>query len=172
MIFDRVKAINSVKKLVSRNKSIYLVIDVDGVLTDGGFYYSESGKLLKKFGPHDSDAIKLLPDNFRVKFISADARGFKISASRISDMGFQLELISATKRVEFVRELKVLGGTIFIGDSFTDVLALQEADLAVVPKNGHRLARKSADLVLKSKGGNGAVADLCLLIIDSIGNYE
>ena len=36
------------------------ILDVDGVLTDGGFYYSSEGKVLKKFGPDDNDALKLL----------------------------------------------------------------------------------------------------------------
>ena len=37
----------------------HLVTDVDGVLTDGGFYYNTEGKVLKKFGPHDSDGFKI-----------------------------------------------------------------------------------------------------------------
>ena len=38
----------------------HFVTDVDGVLTDGGFLYNETGKVLKKFGPHDSDGFKII----------------------------------------------------------------------------------------------------------------
>ena len=52
------------------------VLDVDGVLTDGTFYYSEKGKIMKKFGPHDSDGLKLISDLIKVEFISADKEVF------------------------------------------------------------------------------------------------
>ena len=45
------------------------VLDVDGVLTDGTFYYSEKGKIMKKFGPHDSDGLKLIADLIKIEFI-------------------------------------------------------------------------------------------------------
>ena len=64
------------KKL--KSPEIFLC-DVDGVLTDGKFYYSESGKIMKKFGADDNDALSLLDPYIKIQFISGDKRGFSIS---------------------------------------------------------------------------------------------
>ena len=60
-------------------KQINFILDVDGVFTDGTFYYSKKGKIYKKFGPHDSDGIKIIKKHFNTSLISADKRGFEIS---------------------------------------------------------------------------------------------
>jgi 3-deoxy-D-manno-octulosonate 8-phosphate phosphatase (KDO 8-P phosphatase) len=78
-----------------RPKISNFIIDVDGVLTDGGFYYDATGKVMKKFGPDDADALKLLSQTVNVLFVSADSRGFDISKTRVKDMGFEIFLVSS-----------------------------------------------------------------------------
>ena len=61
----------------------HVIFDVDGVFTDGTFFYDSHGKCFKRFGPHDSDGIKLLRSaNFSIEAITADKRGFPISKAR------------------------------------------------------------------------------------------
>ena len=55
-----------------------LVIDVDGVMTDGKFYYSVDGKILKAFGADDHDALSILK-KYKYYFYNWDKKGFKIS---------------------------------------------------------------------------------------------
>ena len=69
-----------------KNSINNIIFDVDGVLTDGSFYYDEKGKKYKKFGAHDADALILLKKYFKIYFISSDLRGFKISSKRIRDI--------------------------------------------------------------------------------------
>ena len=57
----------------------HLIFDVDGVLTDGTFFYSVDGKVLKRFGSHDGQAIKICRAYFNMQIISADKKGFEIS---------------------------------------------------------------------------------------------
>ena len=57
----------------------HIIIDVDGVMTTGQFIYSNLGKQFKIFGAHDSDGLKLLNSFFKIIFITADKRGFKIT---------------------------------------------------------------------------------------------
>ena len=52
------------------------ILDVDGVLTTGTFFYDKNGKLLKEFGPDDHEALKILKKYLKIIFISADKRGF------------------------------------------------------------------------------------------------
>jgi 3-deoxy-D-manno-octulosonate 8-phosphate phosphatase KdsC-like HAD superfamily phosphatase len=79
-------------------------------------------------------------------------------------MGYTLELVKSSERQFYLKEKSRGFRTIFVADSFTDVPGLKVVDFGVVPANGHSLAKKSSDLVLKSKGGDGAVAEVCLLI--------
>jgi 3-deoxy-D-manno-octulosonate 8-phosphate phosphatase (KDO 8-P phosphatase) len=145
-----------------------LVLDVDGVLTDGKFTYSDQGKFSKTFGSHDSDALKIISNAANLIFISADKRGFAISESRINDMNFHLLQVGSANRDEFIRKVKLEGCTAFIGDSFTDVPALREANLSLVPKGAHPLAKAQADIVLNSNGGDGAVAEACILLFPEL----
>ena len=142
----------------------HLVCDVDGVLTDGKFHYSNHGKAYKVFGSHDADALNQNSFFSAITFISADERGFAISSKRVEDMGFKLSLKSATERLELIKDLKTDANVAFIGDSFSDIPALKEATLSATPRNAYPAARRVADLRLKLSGGNGAVAELLHLL--------
>jgi 3-deoxy-D-manno-octulosonate 8-phosphate phosphatase (KDO 8-P phosphatase) len=152
------------RKLLLPGKNWMIVCDVDGVLTDGTFSYSESGKFTKTFGPHDSDALNLVKSKIDIIFISADKRGFGISQSRVQDMGFELKLVASHDRKDLISVIQKDRRVIFIGDSFTDEDALRGADLSFTPANAHSLAKKAASHILKANGGHGAVSEVCLLI--------
>jgi 3-deoxy-D-manno-octulosonate 8-phosphate phosphatase (KDO 8-P phosphatase) len=64
---------------------VAFILDVDGVMTDGKFHYSENGKVMKVFGADDSDAFSLLASSLDIHFVSGDRRGFAISKARIAD---------------------------------------------------------------------------------------
>jgi 3-deoxy-D-manno-octulosonate 8-phosphate phosphatase (KDO 8-P phosphatase) len=153
-----------VRKIEARTKPLLLIVDVDGVLTDGNFLYSAKGKELKKFGAYDSDGLKMLQKFCEVTFISADKRGFEISNRRITDMGATLQLVSADERARFVENLAVSNFVIFVADSFSDVDAMRFADVSVVPSSGHRIARNFASYVLEVSGGAGVLAELAFVI--------
>ena len=68
------------------NKFKNFILDVDGVFTDGSFYYSEEGKLLKKFGDADNDALSFLKDKLHIEMITGDKRGFPISKKLVALM--------------------------------------------------------------------------------------
>jgi len=145
-----------------------LILDVDGVLTDGKFTYTAQGKFSKTFGSHDSDALKIISQRANIFFISADKRGFAVSKSRISDMNFELLHVDPVDRADFVASKKLETQTAFIGDSFTDVPALRIADLSLVPQSAHPLAKAQADIVLTANGGDGAVAEACIRLFPDL----
>jgi 3-deoxy-D-manno-octulosonate 8-phosphate phosphatase (KDO 8-P phosphatase) len=138
----------------------HLVCDVDGVLTDGKFHYSRTGKLYKVFGSHDADALRENSFFHAVTFVTADKRGFEISSKRVQDMGFQLLLKSPIERLKLIKELKSNSNVVYLGDSFSDIPSLREATVSAVPRNAYPAARRVADIRLKLKGGEGAVAEL------------
>ena len=79
------------------------VLDVDGVMTTGRFFYDKDGKTHKEFGPHDSDGLKMIRDEVNICFVSADKRGFTITEKRITDMGYTIELVTEKDRYSYFK---------------------------------------------------------------------
>jgi len=157
--------VRNLKNSFSRSQRIkHFVIDVDGVLTDGGFYYDASGKVMKKFGPHDSDALKEIGRDFQLSFITADLRGFKISKRRIGDMGYKLIYVPCADRLVTISNYRKDGGVIFMADSFTDIPALDIATISICPANAMPEVKKVCTYISKASGGAGAVAEVALLL--------
>jgi 3-deoxy-D-manno-octulosonate 8-phosphate phosphatase (KDO 8-P phosphatase) len=160
------------RKFRDKGRKWLFIFDVDGVLTDGKFTYTENGKYSKVFGSHDADALKLLSKFSQIHFITADKRGFDLTKRRIQDMGFSLSLVEPSGRVDLVQELQVENNVVFVADSFTDCRALIAANLSFSPADAHVLARKVSSYVLESKGGSGAVAEVCLLYLFANKKYK
>lgn len=137
-----------------------LVSDVDGVLTDGKFFYSSQGKELKQFGSHDADALAGSDFFSRVIFVSADKRGFEISKKRILDMGWDVILASPEERVKLIEGLKDRFNVCYVGDSFSDIQSFLAADFSAAPRGAFPIARNQANLQLECAGGEGALAEL------------
>ena len=137
------------------------IIDVDGVLTDGKFHYSTSGKVMKVFGPDDNDALHLIKDKIYIHMVSGDKRGFAITKKRIDDMKFPLDLVSTFERVEWMAKRFNLDEIIYIGDGIFDAMVFDKVGYAIAPENAFPETKKFADYVTKAKGGEGAVAEAC-----------
>ncbi|MBD3282591.1 MAG: HAD hydrolase family protein [Candidatus Portnoybacteria bacterium] len=146
------------------------ILDVDGVLTTGQFCYSEKGKVLKTFGPDDSDALSLLKDKIYIHIISGDKRGFKITKKRISeDMKYPLDLVSTFERLDWIKSKGfVLDETIFMGDGIYDALVFPYVAYSIAPANAFYKTKELADFVTASRGGEGAVAEACVHIVEEL----
>jgi 3-deoxy-D-manno-octulosonate 8-phosphate phosphatase (KDO 8-P phosphatase) len=166
----KIEAAKIRRKLLLPGSNWMMICDVDGVLTDGTFSYSENGKFTKTFGPHDSDALNLVKSRIEIVFITADKRGFGISQSRVQDMGFELKLVTSSDRKDLISTIQKDRRVIFIGDSFTDEDALRGADLSFAPANAHSLAKKAASQILIANGGHGAVSEVCLFLNEILKN--
>ena len=143
------------------------ILDVDGVMTDGKFYYTAEGKIMKIFGADDSDALGLLKKHLEIRFITGDKKGFSISKKRIvDDMGYKLDLVSTINRLEWLKGIAPLDKIIFMGDGIFDHYALKEVGYAIVPSNGDKNAKSFANFVTERDGGDRAVAEACLHILN------
>lgn len=155
------------KKKITNFKPKYLIIDVDGVFTDGKYYYTEDGKVMKKFGPNDHDALSLLEDKLSIRCITGDKRGFKITKKRIQDdIGLPLDLVSTHDRVEWISKRYNLSETIYMADGLYDPLVFKEVGFAIAPANAFYKTKTFADFVTNNKGGEGAVAEACIYILE------
>ncbi len=166
-MFRRAKLLRKLRLL---SDSIALIIDVDGVLTDGTFWYSAKGKEYKCFAPHDAEALGVLKQHFPINIISADERGRKISERRVNDLGFDLQIVSSSARRLLVSSMQVEGSNVFfVGDSLSDIPAMREATFAVCPSNACIGVSSYVDYVLKTQGGRGVMAEIKQLLEEALG---
>lgn len=151
--------------MTDKSKILNLVTDIDGVLTDGSFYYNNTGKVLKKFGPHDSDGFKIIKSlGIHCVAISADKRGFDITRRRLTDMGVPISLVSEHDRFTWIDENVGYDYTCFIGDGYHDIPSLKRAHLGIAPNNAPEIVKQSADVVTSASGGNGVILEVALIL--------
>lgn len=140
-------------------KEYTLVLDVDGVLTDGTFHYNSEGKCEKVFGPDDADALKLIENKVNIVVVSADHRGFPITEKRINDMGYELTCVKSYDRLKWIKEHCAGTAIAYMGDSFQDAPIFDGVDIGICTSDSSPIAKKHATYATTCKGGNRAVAD-------------
>lgn len=149
-----------------------LILDIDGVVTDGKVLVDAGGLEYKKLDYQDIDAIfKAKRNGIRIGFLTGEAGRFP----EFFKERFQAELLYSgckNKRDtigQIARNEGIdLSEICFIGDSVHDLEAIKVAGLGLVPSNAPDEVRKAADHVLFSSGGNGAVREAVELILDHV----
>jgi 3-deoxy-D-manno-octulosonate 8-phosphate phosphatase (KDO 8-P phosphatase) len=143
------------------------ILDVDGVLTNGQFFYSSEGKVMKVFGPDDNDGLSLLKNLIEVRFITGDVKGFSISKRRIvDDMGFKLDLVSTVKRKDWIEERYPLESVIYMGDGIFDHYVMEKVGYSIAPSSADKNAKLYASFITDRVGGDRAVAEASLHILE------
>ena len=143
------------------------IFDVDGVFTDGKFYYTNKGKVMKIFGDADNDALSIISNYLHVEMVTGDKRGYEITRKRISeDMGYKLSLVSTFQRLDWIKERFNLDQTIYMGDGIYDPLVFKDVKYSICPNNGFFNTKKHANFITESKGSEGAVAEAILHVLD------
>lgn len=155
-----------------RLKKIKLVItDVDGVLTDGGMYYSKDGEFLKKFNTRDAMGMELLLD-LGIKTIMLTRENSKIVKARAKKIKVSelysgvLNKKSLLKKILKKYNVK-LDQVAYIGDDLNDLEIMKSVSFSVTPSNGIDQIKKISNYVCKLNGGDGAFRELADIIISS-----
>ncbi len=141
-----------------------MLLDVDGVMTDGGMYFNESGDQSKKYHTHDGMAIlHLTKKNFNVGIISS---GFKTEMvkSRADLLGVSHFYVGREKKIDvlisWMNELKLDYNQIaMIGDDINDLDIITKIGLSACPSDAMGIIKESCDIVLNKKGGEGCVRE-------------
>ncbi|WP_435219073.1 HAD hydrolase family protein [Luminiphilus sp. nBUS_07] len=155
-------------KVREKAKPSIFILDVDGVMTTGQFFYSADGKVLKVFGADDNDGLSLLKNHLEVRFVTGDKKGFSISKKRIvDDMGFELDLVSTIRRIDWIAERYPLDTVIYMGDGIFDHYVMSKVGYSIAPKNADKNAKAHASFITSRSGADRAVAEACLHILES-----
>ena len=153
-----------------------LVLDVDGVLSDGRLYFSEDGQELKTFDTQDGHGIKML-QQAGIACAIITGRNTQLVARRAANLGIKHLLQGREDKGVALRALAQelampLDEIAYMGDDWPDLPAIRMAGLGVAVANAHKEVRHHADLVTTARGGRGAVREICDLILEAQGLYQ
>lgn len=165
---ERVSA--ELKEKLSKIK--ILLTDVDGVLTDGGMYYTEEGLVMKRYHVHDGMGASLLKQKgILLGLISTDVS--PIGRSRGEKLKFDFIYTGLWDKPSALEEIcKKTGYTkeniAFIGDDVNDLGILSLVGFSAAPANAIKPVKKLVNYVCKKSGGEGAYRELADLILSNI----
>ena len=143
--------------------------DVDGVLTDAGMYYGESGEELKKFNTRDGMGIKLLQaEGVMIAIITMEQT--KIVARRAKKLGITEVFQGAKEKVSVLTDLSEkfhipFEQMAYMGDDVNDVGALQAVGYAAAPADCVDQVRQVVHYICQKNGGEGAVREVIDMIL-------
>jgi 3-deoxy-D-manno-octulosonate 8-phosphate phosphatase (KDO 8-P phosphatase) len=143
--------------------------DVDGVLTDGRLYYTDSGEELKAFHVLDGHGLKMLAES-GVAVAIITSRQSKLVARRARDLGIEhLYQGVGAKREAMTHLLTRLNldwkAAAYMGDDVIDLPVMTRCVLAASVPNAHVLVRRHAHRVTRAAGGHGAVREFCEFVM-------
>lgn len=152
-----------------------LLLDVDGVLTDGTLIYSEQGELLKVFNTLDGHGLKML-QSAGVDVGIVSGRDSEALQRRVTDLGIELVYKGREDKLTVVKEIaekhEIPATEIaYAGDDLPDLAAIEFAGLGIAVPNAHDEVRKIAQIETNSTGGSGAVREVCDFILEAKGLY-
>ncbi|WP_428086637.1 3-deoxy-manno-octulosonate-8-phosphatase KdsC [Candidatus Thioglobus sp.] len=164
-------------KAYLRAQKIKLIIfDVDGVLTDGGLYFSDEGIELKRFNALDGLGIKLLKQS-GVEPAVISARNTPNVAHRMKNLGIEhFYQGQDNKKIAFEELLTKLSlhedQVAYVGDDVIDLPVMRCVGLPIAVANAHDLVKENACIVTDKRGGHGAVREVCDFILKAQDNYD
>ena len=153
-----------------------LVLDVDGVLTDGGLWFDGSGQLIKRFDVRDGLGLRLLQQaGVEIALLSGGQGG--ATEVRARQLGIEHCLVGIKDKVPALERLQrsldvTPAETVFVGDDLNDLAVRPVVGLLLAPGDACAPVRRVADLVLRRRGGHGAVRELAERILQARGQWQ
>lgn len=148
-----------------------LVLDVDGVLTDGRLYYGARGEALKVFHVRDGLGLKLLgAAGVKVAVISGRRSG--MTARRCRELGVRHLVQGVEDKLAAFHRLRTRlgvtsGACACVGDDVPDVPLMREVGLSFAVADAHPQARNAAHVITQLPGGRGAVREICDYLLEA-----
>ncbi len=153
-----------------------LLLDVDGVLTDGRLLLSDSGDEIKAFHSRDGHGLKMLMASGVLVGLVTGRRSQAVT-HRAADLGIAIVVQGCRDKRAAVQTLLAEHGiaadaAAFMGDDVIDLPAMESVGFGVTVADGHPLVRDRAHWVTRERGGYGAVRELCEFIMSAQGTLE
>lgn len=150
-----------------------IIFDVDGVLTDGRLYVTESGKEFKAFHSRDGHGMKMLQST-GVKIAIITGRTSNIVSHRMQELG--IEHVYQGRKDKYPAFIELLNTTdlkpeqvAYVGDDVVDLPVMKHVGLAIATQDAHALVKQHSHWQTPNCGGMGAARDACELIMEGKG---
>ena len=146
-----------------------LITDCDGVLTDGGMYYSEEGEALKKFNTNDGMGLKLIQGkNLYVSIVTGENTKFAIERAKKLNIDCYAGIHNKLEKIKEIAKNKniKLSEIIYIGDDLNDLDVIKNVGYSACPNNAQIEIKKHVNYISRTTGGNGAVREIINFLIE------
>lgn len=163
--------------LLNQAKSIRLIaFDVDGVMTDGGLYLSDSGEEFKRFNSLDGHGLKMLKAS-GVELAIITGRTSRCVELRAKNLGITHVFQGVENKLgamhKLLAQLNLAPGTAaFMGDDVVDLPAMSHVGLSISVPDAPQIVRDRAHYVTQRNGGHGAVREVCEMLMAAQGTLE
>jgi 3-deoxy-D-manno-octulosonate 8-phosphate phosphatase (KDO 8-P phosphatase) len=159
---------------IALNQITTIFFDVDGIFTDGSVYFSDNGVNITKFNVHDGMGCILLKEA-GIELLILTARHSDAVIKRFKDLGIDKIFTKVLKKRDFIKEYSKAHNLTkkelaMMGDDLQDLAAIDEVGVFFTTPNAIDIVKDSADFITKRSGGDGAVREICDLIIRSKGS--
>lgn len=147
-------------------KNIHLLmLDVDGVLTDGTLSYTANGEELKQFNVKDGLGIRLCLFH-GIDIAICTARDSKPLAKRVTDLGIKHFYPGCSNKLavfdQLLEKCSLKASQVaYVGDDMLDLPVMKKVGLSITVADGYHLVKQSADWIATLPGGKGAVREIC-----------
>lgn len=150
-----------------------LLLDVDGVMTDGSINYTGDGDEIKRFNVRDGFGIRLLMDaGIAVGIVTG--RSSPALKRRCENLGIDILWDNVTEKAAVLSRILSDAGvsadeTAFMGDDLIDLPLMRRVGAAIAVADAHEVVRECADMITERSGGHGAVREACEAILTAKG---
>jgi 3-deoxy-D-manno-octulosonate 8-phosphate phosphatase (KDO 8-P phosphatase) len=153
-----------------------LILDVDGVMTDGKVIYSDSGEELKFFNTSDGHGLRLLM-RAGINVAIVTGRTSRAVEHRAADLGIKILFQKALIKIEAYEKIlmseKLIDREICaVGDDLPDLPVLRKCGLSFAVQNCVEELKSEVDYITEQCGGNGAVREICEIILKAQGLWK
>jgi 3-deoxy-D-manno-octulosonate 8-phosphate phosphatase (KDO 8-P phosphatase) len=153
-----------------------LLLDVDGVLTDGSIIYNDNGTETKVFNVNDGLGIRLLMEaGLKVGIVTG--RTSKALYHRCNNLGISLVFDGVHEKTSVLELVSEQTGLLadeiaFVGDDLLDLPLLRRVGLSITVADAHETVIENVDMITSAKGGAGAVREICEAILKAQGLWN
>ena len=152
------------------------VMDIDGILTDGGLYFDGHGEMIKRFNVQDGLGLLLLKQaSVKLATISgktSEPAQFRLNALNFDDIHLNIKNKTACFEKLLAKYNLNTEHVAYMGDDLPDLPLLARAGLSISVPNAHETAKQAADCITNNTGGHGAVREACDYILAAQNKLE
>lgn len=165
------------QKIIEKAKKLkLLILDVDGVLTDGRLFFDDNGKEYKTFHARDGHGIKLLRQT-GVEVAIISGRKSNSVALRMKSLGVELVYQGHENKIaafnEIIESLSITPDqAAHVGDDLLDLPVMTRVGLSIAVNDANDAVKEYADWCLSTPGGLGAVREVCDFIMQAQGTFD